>query len=147
VQNNISLFNAQIRLKNLKLACNFESDLFVYADFDMTDTVIRNLISNAIKFTPNGGEIEIVLDNIDKTNNSCTIAIMDNGIGINKDAQLKVFEIDATVSTLGTNNENGTGLGLKLCKEFLTINKGTIWIESNENKGTSVFISLPIENK
>jgi signal transduction histidine kinase len=129
------------------LACNFESDLFVYADFDMTDTVIRNLISNAIKFTPNGGEIEIVLDNIDKTNNSCTIAIMDNGIGINKDAQLKVFEIDATVSTLGTNNENGTGLGLKLCKEFLTINKGTIWIESNENKGTSVFVSLPTEKK
>ena len=87
------------------------------------------------------------MDKIDITNNTCTIAIVDNGIGINLDSQLKVFEIDATISTLGTNEENGTGLGLKLCKEFLTINKGTIWIETNENNGTSVFISLPIKNK
>ncbi|MDD3721557.1 MAG: HAMP domain-containing sensor histidine kinase [Lutibacter sp.] len=145
--NNMRLFNSQVRFKNLGLSCNFESELFIYADFDMIDTVIRNLISNAIKFTPNGGKIEIVLEKVDKTNNTCTIAVIDNGIGMPKDSQLKVFEIDATVSTLGTNEETGTGLGLKLCKEFLTINKGTIWIESNENRGTGVFISLPIENK
>jgi signal transduction histidine kinase len=147
VLNNMGLFNSQVKLKNLKLSCNFERDIFVYADFDMIDTVIRNLISNAIKFTPSGGKIEIVLDKIDETNNTCTIATVDNGIGMAKDSQLKVFEIDATISTLGTNEEKGTGLGLKLCKEFLTINKGTIWIESNENNGTSVFVSLPIENK
>jgi len=87
------------------------------------------------------------LDKIDEANNACSIAIVDSGIGMNKDAQLKVFDIDATISTLGTNKETGTGLGLKLCKEFLTINKGTIWIESIENKGTGVFISLPIKNK
>lgn len=147
VLNNLRLFNSQVKLKNLTLSCNFDRELFVYADSDMIDTVIRNIISNAIKFTPNGGEIEIILDKVDKIKNTCTIAIVDNGIGMAKDSQLNVFEIDATVSTLGTNNENGTGLGLKLCKEFLTINKGTIWIESNENKGTGVFISLPIENK
>lgn len=147
VLNNMNLFDSQVKLKNLKLNCNFERDVFVYADLDMIDTVIRNLLSNAIKFTPNGGKIEIILDKVDSFNNTCTIAIVDNGIGINKDSQLKVFEIDAIVSTLGTNEEKGTGLGLKLCKEFLTINKGTIWIESNENKGTSVFFSLPIENK
>lgn len=147
VLNNIRLFNAQVRLKNLELRCNFEQELFVYADFDMIDTVIRNLISNAIKFTPNGGKIEIILDKIDITNNTCTIAIVDNGIGINLDSQLKVFEIDTLISTLGTDKEIGTGLGLKLCKEFLTINKGTIWIENNQNNGTSVFVSLPIENK
>lgn len=147
VLNNLRLFNSQVKLKNLTLRCNFDRELFVYADSDMIDTVIRNIISNAIKFTPNGGEIEIILDKVDKIKNTCTIAIVDNGIGMAKDSQLNVFEIDATVSTLGTNNENGTGLGLKLCKEFLTINKGTIWIESNENKGTGVFISLPIENK
>lgn len=147
VLNNIRLFNAQVRLKNLELRCNFEQELFVYADFDMIDTVIRNLISNAIKFTPNGGKIEIILDKIDITNNTCTIAIVDNGIGINIESQLKVFEIDALISTLGTDKEIGTGLGLKLCKEFLTINKGTIWIENNQNNGTSVFVSLPIENK
>ncbi|MDO9037955.1 MAG: HAMP domain-containing sensor histidine kinase [Lutibacter sp.] len=147
VLNNIRLFNAQVRLKNLTLHCNFDSELFVYADFDMIDTVIRNLISNAIKFTPTGGKIIIILDKIDEINNTCTIAIVDNGIGLRKDSQLKVFEIDNLVSTLGTDKEIGTGLGLKLCKEFLTINKGSIWIENNENNGTSVFISLPIENK
>lgn len=147
VLNNLRLFNSQARLKNLTLRCNFDRELFVYADSDMIDTVIRNIISNAIKFTPNGGEIEIILDKVDKINNTCTIAIVDNGIGMAKDSQLNVFEIDATVSTLGTDNENGTGLGLKLCKEFLTINKGTIWIESNDKTGTGVFISLPIENK
>ncbi|OGS73630.1 MAG: hypothetical protein A3F91_14540 [Flavobacteria bacterium RIFCSPLOWO2_12_FULL_35_11] len=147
VLNNLRLFNSQVKLKNLTLRCNFDRELFVYADSDMIDTVIRNIISNAIKFTPNGGEIEIILDKVDKIKNTCAIAIVDNGIGMAKDSQLNVFEIDATVSTLGTDNESGTGLGLKLCKEFLTINKGTIWIESNENKGTGVFISLPIENK
>ena len=105
------------------------------------DVIINGLI--CIK----GGKIEIVLDKVDDVNNTCTIAIVDNGIGMAKDSRLNVFEIDATLSTLGTDNENGTGLGLKLCKEFLTINKGTIWIESNENAGTAVFISLPIENK
>ncbi len=141
---NIRLFQSQIKLKNLKLHCDFEDDLFVYADHDMIDTVIRNLISNAIKFTPNGGEIKIILAKVDKTNNTCTIAIIDNGIGINKHSQLKVFEIDSTLSTLGTNKEKGTGLGLKLCKEFLTLNKGNIWIESNVNSGTSVYVSLPL---
>jgi len=146
VLNNISLFDSQIKLKSLKLSCNFDTDIFVYADVDMIDTVVRNLLSNAIKFTPTGGKIEIVTEKIDKIKNTCTVAIIDSGIGMAKDSQSKVFEIDATVSTLGTNMETGTGLGLKLCKEFLTINKGTIWIEINENKGTSVFISLPIEN-
>jgi signal transduction histidine kinase len=147
VTKNVRLFNSQVRFKDLELSCNFNRDLFVYADFDMIDTIIRNVISNAIKFTPSDGKIEIILDKIDVINNTCTIAIVDNGIGMDKDSQSIVFEIDSTVSTLGTNKERGTGLGLKLCKEFLTINKGTIWIESTENKGTSVFISLPIENK
>ncbi|HEY9222007.1 MAG TPA: HAMP domain-containing sensor histidine kinase [Lutibacter sp.] len=147
VLNNLRLFNSQARLKNLTLGCNFDRELFVYADSDMIDTVIRNIISNAIKFTPNGGEIEIILNKVDKIKNTCTIAIIDTGIGMAKDSQLNVFDIDATISTLGTNKETGTGLGLKLCKEFLTINKGSIWIETNENRGTAVFISLPIENK
>lgn len=147
ILNNIRLFKPQVKLKNLKLNSNINSDIFVYADSDMIDTVIRNLISNAIKFTSAYGEIEVNLKKVDKTNNTCTIVIIDNGIGFDKDIQQKVFEIDSTLSTLGTNNEKGTGLGLKLCKEFLTINKGTIWIENNENDGTSVYISLPIEKR
>jgi len=145
VLNNMRLFSSQVKFKNLKLTCNFENDIFVYADYEMIDTVIRNLISNAIKYTHEGGKIEIILVEINKSNYTCTLAVVDSGVGINKEAQLKIFEIESTVSTLGTKDEKGTGLGLKLCKEFLTINKGNIWIESEENKGTSVFISLPIK--
>lgn len=147
VHNNINLFNSQVKLKNIDLSCNFEQDLFIYADYDMVDTIIRNLISNAIKFTNTNGKIEIVLKKIDASQNTCTIAIVDNGVGINKETLLKFFENNTTVSTFGTNNEKGTGLGLKLCKEFLTINKGKINIKSDLNKGTSVFISFPLENK
>ena len=145
VLNNIRLFNSQIRLKNIKLSCNFEQDLVVYADQNMVDTIIRNLISNAIKFTPMEEKIEIVLDHIDHINNICTIVIIDNGVGIDKETQLRIFEMNTMVSTFGTNNEKGTGLGLKLCKEFLTINKGTLKIKSNIKKGTSVYISFPIK--
>lgn len=145
VLNNVRLFNSQVKLKNIKLSCNFEKDLFVYADYDMVDTVIRNLISNAIKFTPINGIIDIIIDKIDVAQNTCTIAIIDNGIGITKETLLKVFEINSIVSTFGTNKEKGTGLGLKLCKEFLTINKGNIKIESHLEKGTKVYLTLPIE--
>ncbi len=147
IHTNIRLFKSQVEVKNLALNCNFNEELNVYADYDMVNVVIRNVVSNAIKFTPNDGKIEIVLNNIDNAKNRCTIAIIDNGIGINKQSQIKVFEIDSTLSTLGTNNEKGTGLGLKLCKEFLSINNGNIWIESNVNNGTSIYISLPLENK
>lgn len=147
ILSNINLFNSQVKLKNINLSCNFEQDLFVYADYDMVDTIIRNLISNAIKFTTTNGKIEIILEEFDTNKNICTVAIVDNGVGINKETQLKIFEINSTISTFGTNNEKGTGLGLKLCKEFLTINKGSIKIKSNLKKGTCMSISLPIENK
>jgi len=139
------LFNAKIRFKNLELICDFHNELFVHADIDMIDTVIRNIISNAIKFTPENGKIEISLDKINQQQNVCTIVISDSGVGLDKNAQQKVFEIDSTITTLGTNKEKGTGLGLKLCKEFLNINYGAIWIESEVNKGTSVYISLPLK--
>lgn len=147
INTNIHLFKPQIKLKKITLNCNFENDLFVYADYDMVNVIIRNVVSNAIKFTPHYGKIEINIAKIDFINKICTIVIIDNGVGINKLAQLKVFEIDSTLSTLGTNNEKGTGLGLKLCKEFLTINKGNIWLESNIDNGTSVYITLPLDNE
>lgn len=144
VHTNIRLFNSQVKLKNLKLTCDFDRKLFVFADYNMLNTVIRNVISNAIKFTPNNGKIEIILSEINDFNNTCTIAIKDNGIGINKHFKSKIFEIDSPFSTLGTNNEKGTGLGLKLCKEFLTLNNSEIKIENNNPSGTSVFITIPL---
>lgn len=145
IHTNIRLFNSQVKFKNIRLTCSFDRKLYVFADVDMITTVFRNILSNAIKFTPNNGKIEVILADFNETNNTCTIAIKDNGIGIDKQFQSKIFEIDSTLSTLGTNNEKGTGLGLKLCNEFLKVNNGKIRVESVINEGTSVYITLPIQ--
>lgn len=144
---NINLFDSIAKDKNINLSSKIENNIIAFADIDMVDTVVRNLISNAIKFTKSNGEIEIMLDKNDNTNNTCTIAIVDNGVGIDKNSLFKMFELNSVVSTFGTNNEIGTGLGLKLCKEFLTINKGEIWIESTIKIGTTVYFSLPLKTK
>lgn len=147
ILNNVNLFESLAKEKNISLSSKINDDLIVIADYNMIDTVIRNLISNAIKFTEENEKIEIILEKIDKTNNTCTIVIVDNGVGIDENFQSKIFELNSFISTFGTNNETGTGLGLKLCKGFLTTNKGEIWIESILNEGTSVFISLPLDEK
>lgn len=142
---NINLFESIAKKKNINLSSKIDDDIVAFADYNMIDTVVRNLISNAIKFTEANGKIEIIINNIDKKNKTFTIAIIDNGVGLDEDSQLKIFELNSIVSTFGTNNEIGTGLGLKLCKEFLTINKGEIWIESKINIGTTVYFSLPLK--
>lgn len=141
---NINLFKSQSELKNLNLTSNLKDGLSVFTDYEMINTVIRNLISNAIKFTANSGKIEITSAN--ETSNTHTIIVSDNGVGMSKDIILKVFEIDSTISTLGTENEKGTGFGLKLCNEFIKRNKGHIIIESEQNIGTRIFITLPKKN-
>lgn len=142
---NINLFESIAKEKNINLSSKIDNDIVAFADYNMIDTVVRNLISNSLKFTEANGEIEIILTNIDKKNKTFTIAIIDNGVGLDEDSQFKIFELNSIVSTFGTNNEIGTGLGLKLCKEFLTINKGEIWIESKINIGTTVYFSLPLK--
>ncbi|MBW8334500.1 MAG: PAS domain S-box protein [Prolixibacteraceae bacterium] len=113
--------------KTIKISIKFPPLVFVFADKEMISTVLRNVISNAIKFTHPGGEIVI---SAERKQAEWVITIADNGVGIKKDAIDKLFRIDQSYSTLGTQNEKGTGLGLLLCKEFVEKNGGKIWVES-----------------
>lgn len=113
----------------------------IWADGNMAMTVIRNLLSNALKYTPKGGEIKVYTKKVD---DKIEITIEDNGVGISKEDLPKLFRIDVNHSTSGTNNEQGTGLGLILCKEFVEKNGGEIWVESEEGKGSKFKFTFPL---
>lgn len=116
----------------------------VFADQNMINTVLRNLLSNAIKFTDKGGKIDFY--SIVK-NDFVEISVTDNGIGMPQEIADKIFSIDFKHSTKGTNKEEGTGLGLKICKEFVEKNKGFITVNSETQKGTTFAITLPVSSK
>ncbi len=116
----------------------------VYADKDMLAVVIRNLITNALKYSFVGGEV--TLDS-KLSGNMLVISVHDNGIGMTQDTQNKLFKLSETKSQRGTNNESGTGLGLVLCADFVKTNGGTIWFESTVGKGTAFFFTIPCKSK
>lgn len=118
-----------------------ENDLKAFADRNMIQTVIRNILANAIKFTPKKGKITI---RTSQKNNFLQISISDTGIGIPKENLRQLFDLKESISTEGTNREKGTGLGLIISKEFISANGGTIGVESEVNKGSDFIISLPI---
>lgn len=127
--------------KNIKLKRSVDEDLEAYADPDMVLVILRNLIANALKFTSEGGKIEVsALEVEDKVK----ISVKDNGIGMSKEMVRKTFELDQSVTTLGTSNEKGTGLGISLCKDFVNKNKGDISVQSESNVGTTVTFTLPV---
>lgn len=126
--------------KNIDLYNKIDADAFIYADGDMMELIVRNLVGNAIKFTHSGGSIFIE----NKINeNECWLSIRDTGTGIDLDKQGEIFSLTAK-STYGTENEKGLGLGLLLCKEFIVAQGGNIWFESNPGKGTTFYISIPL---
>ncbi len=140
VDNTIQVLGLSAENKNI----SFQTDLNVhevFADANLLTTIIRNLCSNAIKFTPIGGKITIS-SNYSESN--VIISVADNGVGMSKETIDKLFRIDETISKLGTSNEKGTGLGLILCKEFVEIHNGTIWVESEIGKGSIFSIKIPI---
>ncbi|MFT5749776.1 MAG: signal transduction histidine kinase, partial [Ancylomarina sp.] len=114
----------------------------VYADINMVNTIIRNLLSNAMKFSYPKSEITILTET---EGNMLHLSVRDRGIGISHSNQEKLFKIDSNISTLGTNKETGTGLGLILCKEFVETNGGTIWITSEETKGSTFTFTIPLK--
>jgi two-component system sensor histidine kinase/response regulator len=126
--------------KGIRLNVLTAGQLNLMADHDMLHLVIRNLVSNALKFTPAGGEIIVSTRYRD---NEGMIIISDNGIGISNDKQENLFHLNAS-ATYGTNNEKGIGLGLLLCKEFTEQQQGKIWFESKEDKGTVFYVSFKL---
>ena len=139
--NSKSLIQYIAQGKNISIEFDVEKNIEVYADENMINTVIRNLLSNAVKYTHKGGKI--VLKAVSQ-NNQLLIEISDNGVGIPPQKIEKLFKISEKVSTLGTENEAGTGLGLLLCKEFVEKNGGKIWVESTQNIGSKFFFTLPL---
>lgn len=125
--------------KEIELIDNLDDDLVVYADSKMLETVFRNLLANAIKFTPNKGNIIV---SAKKQKNGILVQIKDSGLGMNKNVLKKLFKIEEHYSSLGTKGEKGTGFGLILCKELVEKNKGTIWAESEIEKGSTFFFTL-----
>ena len=121
-------------------------DIIINADRNMFSTIIRNLLSNAIKFTHKNGEIIINTHKIIDSNDieMCQISIIDNGVGIPIEKQPHLFSIDSNTSTVGTDNEAGTGLGLLLCKEFIDKHNGSIWVESEVGKGSKFVFTIPL---
>ncbi len=130
--------------KNIELKSFIGDTLTIVADKNMVRTILRNLITNAVKFTHRNGTVEVNA----KTNKShLEISVSDNGIGMSEETIAKLFRIDANLSTRGTENERGTGLGLFLCKEFVEKHKGRIWVESVEGKGSTFKINFPSDLK
>ena len=136
----ITLLNSQALNKNIKLYNNVPKNLYAFADTNMILTVLRNLITNAIKFTDKGGKVEIFGEIKDT---QVIIQVKDTGVGIAADDVPKIFRIDIKHSTSGTEGERGTGLGIILCKEFIEKNNGTLSVESQPGKGSTFFFSLP----
>ncbi|MES2389936.1 MAG: ATP-binding protein [Bacteroidota bacterium] len=137
---NIELFAPKGIEKGIIVSSDIPDAMKCFADRDMADTVLRNLISNALKFTGEGGTVHVSAREEDY---QITIAISDTGMGIPAQTLPNLFRLDAKHSTPGTKGETGTGLGLKLCKDLLERNRGTIRVESTVGKGTTFWVTLP----
>ncbi len=146
VDDTIALHQLQAENKNICIECNIDESIQIFADSQMIHTVLRNLVSNAIKFTGEGGKIEIsariVPSNTIKKN--VELRVTDNGIGMDESEVARLFRIDGGLRGQGTKNERGTGLGLIVCREFVEKNGGTIWASSRLNHGTTFSFTLPL---
>lgn len=140
VDENVNLLSEIAEKKSIKVLNKLVANTLAWSDADQIDIVIRNLISNALKFTPQGGSVTI---DAKERNDHWEISVQDTGVGMDLETQSKIFCNNSTVTTYGTNNEKGTGLGLSLCKEMVENNKGTIWVESSLEKGTSFYFTVP----
>lgn len=127
--------------KNIKLMSSVDEDLEVNADPDMIMVILRNLVANALKFTDEGGKIEVAAEDIGE---SVKISVSDNGMGMSEEMVQKIFDYDESVTTLGTSNEKGTGLGISLCKDFIRRNKGILSANSEPGVGTTISFTLPV---
>ncbi len=136
----VAAFQSAAQEKNIRLENRIGRPHQVKADKGMTELILRNLISNAIKFTPIGGKVTV--EAMTETN-KVVVSVKDTGMGMTAEQQARLFDMKTHFSTSGTANEVGTGLGLLLCKEFVDRNEGRIWVESQVGRGSSFNVSLP----
>ena len=140
LESSVSVLYALAEQKKIRFTYNYKENLKVYADPVMIETVLRNLINNAIKFTPEHGTIEIAAISVGE---DVEISVTDTGVGISEDDLQNLFRIDSKVKRKGTNDEDGSGLGLILCKEFVEKNRGVIRAKSSLGEGSAFFFSIP----
>ena len=139
-----NLYSHNFKNKGINFKVNVKPDSTVFADVKMTETIIRNLISNAIKFTPKEGA---VLVNSEEDQNFVCVQVNNTGTGISQEKMAELFRIDKSHSTRGTNNEEGSGLGLILCKELVERQGGKIWVVSKKDEGSTFYFTLPAKSK
>ena len=130
--------------KEIEINYDIPEDLKVYADENMLSSILRNLASNAVKFTPKGGKVTISAKSLD---NTVECSVSDTGIGMSKEMVENIFKLDIDTSRKGTDNEPSTGLGLILCKEFVGKHGGKLWVESEEGKGSTFYFTLSETNQ
>lgn len=139
VDDSVQMFKTILDYREIDFKINIPDATKVATDQDLFSCVIRNLVSNAIKYTPCGGTINI---GCSEGTGFCTIVVSDTGKGINSNIVSKLFVDNSYNSTSGLMQEKGSGLGLKLCKEFVELNGGKIWITSKEGSGTQIFFTV-----
>jgi signal transduction histidine kinase/tetratricopeptide (TPR) repeat protein len=140
VNNNIQLLSEIANSKSIKIINQLPENPRIWADSHQMDIVVRNILSNAIKFTPENGLITI---NAVEKAGMWQVSIRDTGIGMTAEMQRSIFKDSSNITTYGTNNEKGTGLGLSLCKEMVLKNNGEIWVDSVPRKGTTFYFTVP----
>lgn len=141
IQENITLLQNKASQKEIRIDSDTQGAADVYADKNMVNTIMRNLLTNAIKFTHRKGQVRVVAGEQDKDH--IKISVIDNGVGIDKEDIPRIFDLTIHFTTSGTDSEEGTGLGMVLCKDFVEKNHGTIWLESEKGKGSAFHFTLP----
>lgn len=147
VLENFNLLRESSDRKHISMTYSHKGNPTAIADKDLINIILRNIISNSIKFTPINGSISVSVEEPIIYDGMVYIRVKDNGVGIPMDKVDKIFGEEIIDSTLGTDNEKGTGLGLQLCNDLVRINKGSISIQSEENKGTTITIMIPVSSK
>ena len=142
-EESLKVFVETARIKSVELSIIIPQRLFVFADRNMLQAIIRNLVSNALKFTPSGGTITINAKQ--EENNFSQISITDTGIGMCTEILNNLFKLDVNTKRLGINGEQSTGLGLLLCQEFVERHGGKIKVESEEGKGSAFSFTIPCQ--
>lgn len=138
----IEIFSMVASLKKIKIREMKPEKMMVNADIDMLKTVVRNLLSNAIKFSKENSEVLVKMEEVD---GMAVVSVQDYGCGISEEGQKKLLHTDTHFSTFGTNNEEGSGLGLLLCKDFVVKNGGKLWFTSKEGEGSIFSFSIPVK--